>query len=288
MTTVAVLGTGTMGAGMARSCRRAGLEVRAWNRTRERAEPLADDGVHVCGSPEEAVDGADVVVVMLFDEGAVLDVMDAVGAAGAAGAGAVWLQSTTVGPEGAARVQAAARAHGVALLDAPVLGTKGPAGSGSLVHLVSGDPALVERARPALDAMSSRVVLAGDEPGAASALKLVCNAWVVSLNTAVAQSVAMAQGLGIDPQLFLDAVRGGPTDAGYAHVKTRAMVSGDYAPSFALDGVRKDLGLITDAAQDVGVDTRLLHALDALYADASAAGHGGQDMAAVREAFTRP
>ena len=282
-TTVAILGTGTMGAGMARSCRSAGLEVRAWNRTRSRAEPLAEDGVSVCGSPAEAVRGADVVVVMLFDEGAVLDVMEA---AGPTGAGAVWLQSATVGPDGAARVEAAAREHGLAVLDAPVLGTKAPAASGSLVYLVSGDADLVERARPALDAMSSRVVLAGSEPGAASALKLVCNAWVVSMNTAVAQSVAVAQGLGLDPQLFLDAIEGGPTDAGYAHAKTAVMVGGDYAPSFALDGVRKDLGLITAAARGVGVDVRVLQALDALYADASASGHGDQDMAAVHEAFT--
>ena len=283
-TTVAVLGTGTMGAGMARSCRREGLTVRAWNRTRSKAEPLADDGVVVCDSAAEAVAGADVVVVMLFDEAAVLDVLDA---AGAAGAGAVWLQSATVGPEGAERIDAAARERGLAVLDAPVLGTKAPAESGSLVYLLSGDADAVERARPALDAMSSRVVVAGSEPGAASALKLVCNAWVVSLNTAVAQSVALAQGLGLDPQQFLDAIEGGPTDSGYAHVKTAAMVGGDYAPSFALDGVRKDLGLITAAAQGVGADTRVLDAMDALYADASAAGHGEEDMAAVREAFTR-
>lgn len=286
MTTVAMLGTGTMGAGMARSCRRAGLDVRAWNRTRERADPLADDGVTVCSSAAEAVTGADVVVVMLFDEGAVLEVMGA--AAGAGSEGAVWLQSATVGPEGAARVDAAARAHGLSLLDAPVLGTKAPAGSGSLVYLVSGDPVLVERARPAIEAMASRTVVAGDRPGAASALKLVCNAWVVSLNTAVAQSVALAQGLGVAPQLFLDAIEGGPTDAGYAHAKTAAMVGGDYTPSFALDGVRKDLSLIARAARGAGVDGRVLQALDALYADASTSGHGEQDMAAVREAFTAP
>lgn len=285
MTTVAMLGTGTMGAGMARSCVRAGLDVRAWNRTRERAEPLVDDGVVVCDSPAEAVSGADVVVVMLFDEGAVLDVVEA--AAGASGEATVWLQSATVGPDGAARVDEAARGHGLAVLDAPVLGTKAPAESGSLVYLVSGEGALVERARPALEAMSSRVVLAGDRPGAASALKLVCNAWVGSLNTAVAQSVAMAQGLGVDPQLFLDAIEGGATDAGYAHAKTAAMVSGDYTPSFSLDGARKDLGLITASAREAGVDARLLEAMGALYADASAAGHGEEDMAAVREVFTR-
>lgn len=284
-TTVAVLGTGTMGAGMARSLRRAGLEVRAWNRTRERADPLGADGISVHASPAEAVAGADVVVVVLFDEDAVLDVLEQ---AAASGGDAVWLQCATVGPQGAVRLEAAARERGVALLDAPVLGTRAPAESGSLVQLVSGEPALVERARPAVEAMSSRTVVAGTQPGEASALKLVCNAWVVSLNTAVAQSVALAQGLGVAPQLFLDAIEGGPTDSGYAHAKAAAMVGGDYSPSFALDGVRKDLSLITAAARGAGVDDRVLRVLDALYADASASGHGEQDMAAVREVFTRP
>lgn len=285
-TTVAVLGTGTMGAGMARSCRRAGLEVRAWNRTRDRAQPLADDGVTVCATPAEAVRGADVVVVMLFDEDAVLEVVDQ--AAGSGGGGAVWLQSATVGPDGAARVEAAARRHGLSVLDAPVLGTRAPAESGSLVYLLSGDPDLVERARPALEAMSSRTVVAGDEPGAASALKLACNAWVASLNAAVGQSVALARGLGLDPQLFLDAIEGGPLDAGYAHAKGAAMMAGDYDPSFALDGVRKDLALIAGAARAAGVEPSLVEAVDALYAEASRRGHGGDDMAAVHEAFTRP
>lgn len=283
-TTVAMLGTGTMGSGMARSCLREGLVVRAWNRTRDRAEPLGADGATVCDTPAEAVAGADVVVVMLFDEGAVLEVMK--DAAGASGESTVWLQSATVGPQGAARVQAFADEHGLAVLDAPVLGTKAPAESGSLVYLVSGGRDLVERAHPALEAMSSRVVLAGEEPGQASALKLVCNAWVVSLNTAVAQSVALAQGQDLDPQLFLDSIAGGATDSGYAHAKTAAMVSGDYTPSFALDGVRKDLGLVIAAAQAAGVDARMAQAQDALYAHASQLGRGDQDMAAVREAFT--
>lgn len=98
---VAVLGTGIMGAAMARNLAAAGLDVRAWNRTRARAQPLAADGVRVTGSPAEAVDGADVVLTMLLDGAAVLDALRQ--AAGALSPGALFLQMSTVGTDGLAR-----------------------------------------------------------------------------------------------------------------------------------------------------------------------------------------
>ena len=116
MTSVAVLGTGVMGAGMARSLLRAGHSVAVWNRSRARAEPLASDGARVAASPAEAVAGADVVVTMLFDTAATGDVVGA--AAEAFGPDTVWLQTATVGPDGMARLGDLAAKHGIAVLDA--------------------------------------------------------------------------------------------------------------------------------------------------------------------------
>ncbi|MGG5258232.1 NAD(P)-dependent oxidoreductase [Phycicoccus avicenniae] len=276
---VAVLGTGIMGAGMARSLRRAGHEVRAWNRTAERAEPLADDGVTVARSVAEAVDGAEVVVTMLFDTEATLAVGREVVAAAP---GATWLQCGTVGVEGAARV---AEVGGDRVLDAPVLGTRKPAEEGALVVLLSGPEALRQKVAPVLEAIGSRAVVAGDEVGAASALKLACNAWVALLTAGTAQSLALAQTLGVDPALFLEAIDGGPVFAPYAKVKGGAMLAGDWSTSFAVDGVVKDVGLMVEAAAAEGFPTGLLHAVHELFAEASGQGHGGDDMAAVRTVF---
>jgi len=284
--TVALLGTGIMGTGMARSLRRAGLDVRAWNRSPERVKPLADDGVVVCDSPAEACSGADVVVTMLFDADSVEQVMaDLLEQQPELGSRAVWLQTSTVGPEGMGRLEELAGRHGIPVLDAPVLGTKAPAESGSLVVVVSGDPGLRDRVGPVLDAIGSRTLWAGDEVGVASRLKLVVNAWVASLNAAVAQSVTMARALDLDPQLFLDAIGGGPTDTPYAQLKGGMMIGGEYPPSFPVDSVRKDLDLMALATQDRRYDATLLEALRTLYAQASEQGHGGDDMAAVVEAF---
>ncbi|MDE9365644.1 NAD(P)-dependent oxidoreductase [Luteipulveratus sp. YIM 133132] len=278
---VAVLGTGTMGAGMARSAARAGHDVRVWNRTRSRAESLSSDGIDVAGSVADAVRGADVVVTMLFDTDAVLGVADEL--VGALGDDAVWVQSSTVGPDGMARIADAASTD--RLLDAPMLGTKQPAEQGSLVALVSGPHALVTSATPTLDALTSKVVRAGDALGQASGLKLACNAWIASITAAAAQSVALAEGLGLDARTFLEALDGGASNAPYLQMKGKAMIEGAYEPSFALDGMLKDTGLIRDALARVGLRTDVIDGQRAVFEQASKDGHGDQDMAAVRLAF---
>jgi 3-hydroxyisobutyrate dehydrogenase len=279
---VALLGTGTMGAGMARSMKREGLDVTVWNRTRDKAAPLADDGITVADSVTEAVTGADAVITMLFDVDAVLAVTAELVAA--LGADAVWLQAATVGPEGMKRIADAA--GDVALLDAPMLGTKKPAEEGNLVPLVSGPAEAVERVRPVLDAVGSKTVVAGDELGRASGLKLACNAWILSITAAAAQSVALADQLGLDPALFLQALDGGPANSPYAQLKGNAMIKGDFTPSFGLDGGRKDLDLILAAAGSAGVDTSMLLGVRSLFDTASERGHGEDDLAAVYTALT--
>ncbi|MBM6403204.1 DNA/RNA non-specific endonuclease [Phycicoccus sp. CSK15P-2] len=278
---VAVLGTGLMGSGMARSLLREGHEVRVWNRTQDKAAPLADDGATVAGSVAEAVHGADVAVTMLFDADATTEVgrelLDALGP------DAVWLQCGTVGVDGARRV---AEMGGGRVLDAPVLGTRKPAEDGTLVVLLSGPPSLRERVAPVLEAVGSRTVVAGDGVGRASALKLACNSWVGLLTAGVAQALSLAETLDVDPRLFLEAIEGGPVDAPYAKVKGGAMLARDWTPSFEVDGVVKDLGLMTDAVRGTGFPTDLLEALHGLFSRASGAGHGADDMAAVRTVFS--
>jgi 3-hydroxyisobutyrate dehydrogenase len=150
---VAVLGTGTMGAPIARRLLDAGFSVRVWNRTQARAQPLGADGAHVTASPAEAADGAGVVLTMLSDGAAVEHAM--LGPAGALAAmqpEAVWLQMSTIGPRWTDRFAALAQRHGVELVDAPVSGSDGPARAGELIVLASGSDRAHDRVRPVLDA----------------------------------------------------------------------------------------------------------------------------------------
>jgi 3-hydroxyisobutyrate dehydrogenase len=249
---VAVLGTGTMGAGMVRSLRRVGVPVRMWNRAPEKAQALTDTGAEALGSPAEAVEGADVVLTMLFDADAAVDVVTRA----APPAGTTWLQCSTVGVEGFERTAAAAAELDLVLVDCPVLGTKEPAEKGALVLLASGPERTRDQLAPVLDALGSKTLWLGDA-GAGSRLKMACNAWLFMVTAGTAQSIALAQGLGVDPQHFLDAIDGGPLDAPYVHLKGAQMVAGEFPVSFGLSGATKDARLIQDALRSAGVSDRL-------------------------------
>jgi 3-hydroxyisobutyrate dehydrogenase len=280
---VSVLGTGAMGAGVARSLLRAGHEVTVWNRTEDRARPLAEHGATVSSDAAGAVADAQVVLLTLFDTEAVVDVLEH--AAGDAPQDAVWVQASTIGVAGTETVVQLAGKYDITLVEAMMLGTKAPAEQGKLTLLVAGAAEPVSVVAPVLDAVSAKVVHAGDHVGQGTALKLAANAWIASITAATGQSLAIARALGLDPQLFLDAIEGSASDSAYAHTKGAAMLAGAFPAQFALDGLRKDIGLIVDAARGADVDTTLLDALERVYADASAAGHGGDDIAAVGTAF---
>lgn len=282
-TTVAVLGTGIMGAGMTRSLLREGLEVTVWNRSTDKAKPLAEDGARVAEPAADAVAAADVVITMLFDTDAVAQTIEPV--LPRFRDGAVWVQASTVGIEGTDRLAALARDAGVDYLDTPMLGTRAPAENGQLVVLASGPSSLRDTVAPVFDAIGSRTQWVSETIGDASRLKLAINAWIGVMVNGIAQSVALARGLGIDPQQFLDAVDGGAVNAPYVQLKGKAMIDGEYTPSFELDGVIKDTDLITAALREAGVDTTLATAVRDRLAAASADGHGAQDMAAVVHAY---
>lgn len=279
---VTVIGLGAMGAGMAASTLRAGLTTTVWNRSPEKSEPLRDAGAEVAATAAEAVADADVVVVSLFDEASVREVLEQ--ALAASPTSAVWLQTATVGPEGARRLHDLAERHDRVLVDAPVLGTKKPAADGALTVLASGPEDALATARPVLEAIGSRTLVVGDAAGPASALKLACNSWVASLTAATAQALTLARVQGVDPGLFLEAIEGSAVDTPYAHLKGRAILSEDLTPSFGVDGVLKDLSLMLDAGAEV-MDTSLLESVRDRFAAASSAGHGADDMAAVVVGF---
>lgn len=280
---VTVLGTGAMGAGVAQSLLREGHDVTVWNRSRERAEPLAEHGATVADDAGSAVAEAEVVLLTLFDADAVVDVLEQ--AAGDAPTDAVWVQASTVGVEGSETVVQIAAKYGITLVEAMMLGTKTPAEQGKLTMLAAGPAATLDAIDPVLDAIGAKTVRAGERVGEGTALKLAANAWIASITAATGQSLAIARGLGIDPALFLKAIEGSASDSAYAHTKGASMMAGEFPAQFALDGLRKDIGLITDAARANGVSTTLLDALGRVYADASAAGHGKDDIAAVSTAF---
>ena len=278
-TTVAVLGTGIMGAAMARNLISAGMEVRAWNRSRGKAAPLEKDGAKVANDPVDAARYANFLLTMLSDTDAVEEAVRG-GALPALAEDGVWLQMSTVGEVGNERLLRLAADHGVAYVDAPVLGTKQPAEQGQLIVLASGPEEVREQSEQVFGAVGSKTVWLGNA-GEGTRLKLVVNNWIVGLLGVLAETVAFAEAIGVDPAKFLEIIEGGPLGLPYAQIKGSMMVEEDFPTSFSANLARKDAGLVLDSARAHDLHMRITEAVTARFNEAIQAGHGEEDMAAV-------
>ncbi len=275
--TVALLGTGIMGAGMGHNVLRAGMPLRVWNRTPEKAADLVAAGAVLGADPAEAVAGADVVVTMLGDGHHVQAVMERASLR----TGQVWAQMSTAGVDQGGLLELAHRS-GALFVDAPVVGTRQPAESGQLLILAAGAPELRGIVQPVFDAVGRETRWLGEDAAglAASRLKLVVNSWVLAITAAAGETLALARGLGADPQAFLDAIGGGPLDLPYLQAKAAAILAEDWTPNFSVTNAAKDGDLIVAAATEAGVTLDVAAAAAARYHRAADAGHGDADMAA--------
>jgi 3-hydroxyisobutyrate dehydrogenase len=267
-----------MGLPMARHLAGAGFALRAWNRTPERAQPLAQYDVEICSDPRAAATGTTVLITMLSDASAVLD--SAAAALSALEPDGIWLQMSTIGIEGTALCASLAERRGVVFVDAPVLGTRVPAENGELVVLASGPTETLKACEALFDAVASRTMRVG-EAGAGTRCKLVVNAWVVGLTSVLAETVSLAEGLGVDPRLFLESISGGALDVQYAHLKGELMLERAFDdPDFRLALARKDADLVLAAAEEAGIEIPVMYAVAERLIRAERDGHGDEDMAA--------
>ena len=284
---VAVLGAGIMGSAMARNLVAAGLTTRVWDRSPSATGPLAGAGAVVAPSARDAVRDAGVVITMLPTADAVESVIFDGDVAGAFAGGCVWAQMGTIGVDATLRIRdrLAARRPGVMFVDAPVSGSKGPAEQGQLLILASGPAAAADALRPVFDVIGRKTVWLG-EAGQGSQVKLVVNAYLSILIEGVAETMELADRLGIGHQQLAEVIEGGPLDAPLAGAKFHKMDRGDFAAEFPLEWALKDVDLVIDAAH--GEAPPLLAALSGQWHAAVAAGYGRQDISAARLALASP
>jgi 3-hydroxyisobutyrate dehydrogenase len=280
---VAVLGTGIMGAAMARNLIAAGLPTTVWDRSPDATAPLAEAGARVAAAARDAVAGAQVVITMLPTADVVTSVMFGEGVAGALADGAVWAQMGTIGVSATAEIAGQLR-PGVLFVDAPVSGSKGPAMAGQLLILASGPADAEPIVQPVFAAIGRKTVWLGPA-GQGSRMKLAVNAYMSTLIEGVAEALELAERIGIDASALSEAIEGGPLDAPIAEAKLHKMESGDFAPEFPLEWALKDVDLAIAVA---GTNPPpLLVALSRQWHAAVDAGHGREDVAAAVLALHR-
>ena len=276
---VAVLGIGTMGHGMATSALRAGIPTRVWNRNQEATRDLADLGAEVALTAADAARSAAIVITMVTDTDAVISILRDEGVLAALAPGAIVIQMSTIGVAGIERVASlvAQERPDVILLDAPVSGSKDPAENGQLTIFASGPEEVRPRVTALFDALGQRTIWAGNV-GTGTRLKLVANTWLAFAAEAVAASVALAHGLGLENESVLDALEGNPLVSPWQEAKLRRITEGEFSAQFALSLALKDVRLAEEAAEG---RLRTLGCLADEWQFASDLGFGHQDVTVV-------
>jgi len=285
MTAVGILGTGRMGGSMARALAAAGFEVVCWNRTPDLATALAAElGGRSVASPADVAGAADVCISMLADGPAVEAVYGGPhGLLAGARIGNVLVDSSTVPPSTIRQFEAAARAAGAGILDAPVSGSVSLAQSGGLTIMAGGDEADLDRARPAFDALAKTVFHLGPL-GSGAAMKLAVNTVIFGLNQALAEGLVLAEAAGIDRALAYDVLAASAVGAPFVGYKRAAFLEPETAlVAFSLDLAAKDLRLIAALAAELGVPLPQAAGNLAVITAATAEDRGDRDFSAVAE-----
>ena len=280
---VAVVGTGRMGSAMARAIARGDDELLLYNRTPDKARPLADElGATMVDSPAEAAASADVCITMLADGAAVASVWDGDdGLASNAREGSVLVDMSTVPPDTLQPYAARVRERGAGLLDAPVSGSTQLAESGSLTIMAGGEVQDIERARPVLERLAKTLHHVGPL-GSGSAMKLAVNAVIFALNNAVSEALVIAERAGIHRELAYEIIATSAAGAPFVGYKRQAFVEPEAAPvGFSLDLAAKDLALITAFADQLGVPAAQAAANATLIGEAAAQVGADRDFAQV-------
>lgn len=284
---VAWIGLGIMGSPMAENLIKAGYSVTGFTLEREKLDRLAANGGSVAPSIAEAVEGADVIVTMVPASPQVEAI--AYGADGIlenAKKGALLIDMSSITPQTSIQLADAAREKGVRVLDAPVSGGEAGAVEAVLSIMVGGEPADFDRARPLFDVLGRTIVLCGPH-GAGQTVK-AANQLIVAVNIqACAEAVVFLEKSGVDLSAALDVLNGGLAGSTVLTRKKDNFINRDFAPGFRIDLHHKDMGIVTDAARNVGAALPVGAVVAQLVASLRAQGDGGLDHSALLRGVER-
>jgi 3-hydroxyisobutyrate dehydrogenase-like beta-hydroxyacid dehydrogenase len=278
MSRVAVIGLGGMGSRIAGRLLEAGHELTVWNRTREKAAELVERSATLAETPADAARLAEVVITMLADPAALLDVTQGPdGLAAGVSQGSTVIEMSTVGPAAVSQLRSGLPDE-VGLLDAPVLGSLAEVESGTLHVFVGGPPALFEQWEPLLSALGTPIHVG--PLGAGAAAKLVANSTLLGTIGVLGEALALADALGLERSAAFE-VLGTTALAAQAERRREGIEAGEFPPRFPLRLAHKDADLIAQAAAETGVDLRITEAAGSWLAEADEASWGDRDYASV-------
>ena len=284
---VALMGLGTMGNGMASSLLKAGFPLTVYNRTMMKARPFAALGARIASSPAEAAAGASVIIAMVSDDRASRETwLGSSGALNAASKSAILVESSTVSPGWIAELAQHSSARELDLLDAPVTGSKLQAEQGQLTFLVGGPEQALAKASPALRAMSKEIVHLGPVTSGAR-MKLVNNFLCGVQIASLAEAMAWIERSGLDREKALNVLNNGAPASPLLRTISARMANRDYTVNFLLTLMEKDLRYASAEASKSGVTLEFALTATGLCQRALQHGHGNEDMSSIVEVLRK-
>ena len=279
---VGFAGLGRMGTAMARRILAAGFPLTVWNRSPERLDALTSEGAAAAGTPKALAEASEVVLTMVSDADALRAVLRGdEGLLAGFRPGSILVDSSTIGSAAAVEFAAEVTGRGAHWIDAPVSGSTALAGKGELTLMLGGDADAIERVGPVLDVISRKRFHLGDA-GAGAAMKVAVQAIIAVLNEGVAEALVLAERAGIPRDLAYDVFSGGAVAAPYVLYKRDAFVHPEETPvAFTAELMRKDLRLVAELAEAVGVELAAVRAADGMLERAGDLGLGEGDFAGV-------
>jgi 3-hydroxyisobutyrate dehydrogenase len=271
---VGFIGLGIMGMPMVRNLVGAGFEVTAYNRTRSKTERLADEGVRIAGSPGELAEENSVVITMVSDTPDVESViLGENGIIESIKPDSVVIDMSTISPQATQRIAIRLREKRAHMLDAPVSGGEQGAINGTLSIMVGGDARIFKRCRPVLEAMGKDIIHVGSN-GMGQTVKLMNQILVVGNLNAVVEALVFAQKQGVDLEKAIDAVKGGAAGSWQLANLAPRIIMRDFRPGFMVDLMQKDLRLIMEAAESMGVPLPVTSLVNQMFHSLQSAGEG--------------
>jgi len=286
MAKIAFLGLGVMGAPMARHLAKAGHEVRVYNRTTSKAERwVAENGGAWAPTPGQAAQGCDFVFCCVGADNDLREVtIGPDGAFHAMAEGSLFVDHTTVSAQVSRELEAEARAKGIGFLDAPVSGGQAGAENGKLTIMVGGDAEQFKRAEPVMQAYAQRIGLMGPS-GSGQLTKMVNQICIAGIVQGLSEALNFAMTAGLDPRAVVEVISKGAAQSWQMENRSSTMVDGQFDFGFAVDWMRKDLGLVLDEARRIGAPLPVTALVDQFYADVQKMGGGRQDTSSLIRRF---
>jgi 3-hydroxyisobutyrate dehydrogenase len=279
---IGFIGLGAMGDGMTRRLLGAGFQVRGYDLDAGRVARLREAGGQGVGSPAEAAEGMDLLVVVVFTADQAEEVLFGEhGAAAALAPGATVAMHTTMAPGRAQALEARLAQTNHLLLDAPVTGGVMGADAGTLTFIVSGPEAAMEAARPAFEAMGRKIAWCGDRAGPGSTVKMI-NQLLCGIHVAAtAEGIALATRAGADPNVVFDVIRSGAANSFVWENRVPTILEGDYTPRGIVDLFTKDLDIVLQAGKALSFPLPMTASAQQQFLAAASLGHGRADDSAV-------